>query len=234
MDGKISETELAQNLREPIAKIPGIEGDISELNDITVAQGAAITTEATTRADADSALAQNITTVQASANGADAKAQSALTAVATTDGKLSAMYTMKVQLNANGAYHLAGIGIGVENNQGVLQSQVLVTADRFAILPATTSTAASAASPFIVENGQVFMRQAFIKDASIGSAKIGDWLRSDAIGPNGKPVFQVNMRSGEFELNSAVADEGRMNITNNYVRVYDASNRLRVELGRLQ
>lgn len=155
-------------------------------------------------------------------------------AVEEVRAELAAMYTMKVQLNANGAYHLAGIGIGVENNAGVMQSQVLVTADRFAILPATTSTAASAASPFIVENGQVFMRQAFIKDASIGSAKIGDWLRSDAIGPNGKPVFQVNMRSGEFELNSAVAGEGRMNITNNYVRVYDASDRLRVELGRLQ
>ena len=154
-------------------------------------------------------------------------------AVEEVRAELAAMYTMKVQLNANGAYHLAGIGIGVENNAGVMQSQVLVTADRFAILPATTSNVASAASPFTVENGQVFMREAFIKNASIGSAKIADWLESDAKGPNGLPVFRANMRTGQYEFNSAVSGEGRLLINNNYVRVYDAQDRLRVELGKL-
>ena len=143
------------------------------------------------------------------------------------------MYSVKVQVTSGGAYTFAGFGVGVDNSSGVLQSQFLVTADRFAILPATTSSAAQASSPFTVQNGQVYIKQAFIQDASISSAKFSDWIESDAKGPNGLPVFRANMRTGQYEFNSAVSGEGRLLINNNYVRVYDAQDRLRVELGKL-
>lgn len=135
---------------------------------------AAVQSEQQARVSDVASLAGQITTVQAAAGDADAKAQTALQAISTTDGKLAATMSFRVQLNANGAYHFAGFGLGVENSGGVLQSQFLVTADRFAILPAATSAAAQAASPFVVENGQVIMRSAFIGDGSITRAKIAN------------------------------------------------------------
>lgn len=135
---------------------------------------AAVQSEQQARVSDVASLAGQITTVQAAAYDADAKAETALQAISTTDGKLAATMSFRVQLNANGAYHFAGFGLGVENSGGVLQSQFLVTADRFAILPAATSAAAQAASPFVVENGQVIMRDAFIGDGSITRAKIAN------------------------------------------------------------
>lgn len=141
---------------------------------------AAVQSEQQARVSDVASLAGQITTVQAAAGDADAKAQTALQAISTTDGKLAATMSFRVQLNANGAYHFAGFGLGVENSGGVLQSQFLVTADRFAILPAATSAAAQAASPFVVENGQVIMRSAFIGDGSITRAKIANAAISSA------------------------------------------------------
>ncbi|WP_155401668.1 phage tail tip fiber protein, partial [Ralstonia solanacearum] len=51
-------------------------------------------------------------------------------AVAEQGGKLAAMYTIKTQIAANGRTYLAGIGVGVENDNGVIESQVLIAADR--------------------------------------------------------------------------------------------------------
>lgn len=193
LTGQINETLLATELRTEIDKIPTIES-------AGQANAAAIQSEATTRANADSALSTRIDTAQATANGATASAQTALEATATTDGKLNAMYTVKVQLNTgNGTYQFAGFGVGIDNTGGVAQSQFLVTADRFAILPAGTSSAAQAASPFIVQGGQVFMRDAFIQNASIGSAKFQDWLESDAaIDPAGTKALRINFRAGDI------------------------------------
>lgn len=249
LDGQIGESQLSQSLQTEIDKIPVLGNQITtetsqriaadnalseRVDSVSAAVGtnaAAIQTEATTRANADSALAGQITTVQSTANGAAATAQTALDTVTTTDGKLSAMWSAKVQLNANGAYHLAGIGVGVENNQGVLQSQVLVSADRFAILPATTSAEANAVSPFVVQGGQVFIRDAVIGNASITSAKIADWLESDAVNSLGQKVWRLNMRTGEMQFNGASGGNGRLTINNNLVQVYDGNGTLRVRMG---
>lgn len=192
---------------------------------------AAVQSEQQARVSDVASLAGQITTVQAAAGDADAKAQTALQAISTTDGKLAAMMSFRVQLNANGAYHFAGFGLGVENSGGVLQSQFLVTADRFAILPAATSAAAQAASPFVVENGQVIMQSAFIGNASIGSGKLADWLESDAIGPNGQRVLRLNFRTGEIQLNAAIPGDGRMTLTNQGVRLWDNNGVERITIG---
>lgn len=224
IEGQIDESALAVELRTQIDKIPTLETGVGQ-------NATAINTERTERIDADGALGQRIDTVQATAGNASATAQTALNATASTDGKLSAMYTMKVQLNSNGAYHLAGIGVGVENNAGVMQSQVLVTADRFAVLPATTSAAASAASPFVVQGGQVFIRDAVIGKASITSAKIADWLESDTVNALGQKVWRLNMRTGEMQFNGSNTSSGRLTINNNLVQVFDPSGTLRVRMG---
>ncbi|MEL4373031.1 TipJ family phage tail tip protein [Shewanella xiamenensis] len=125
------------------------------------ANTSAIQQEQTARANADSALGQRIDTVQATAGANTAAVQQTSTALAQLDGKLQAMYSIKVGVTADGKYYGAGMAIGVENTPEGMQSQVLFTADRFAIINQVTGTT-TITTPFVVENGQVFMNSAFI------------------------------------------------------------------------
>jgi len=72
-----------------------------------------------------------------------------------------------------------------------------------------------------------------IGNATINSAKLSDWLESDAIGPGGDPVLRMNFRSGEFAINAALPGSGRMTINNRAVKVFDENDTLRVQLGDL-
>lgn len=94
-------------------------------------------------------------------------------AQADTNGKLSTMWAVKMQVNNNGQMVTAGVGLGIEANaEGVLQSQFLVSADRFAVVG--TLAGGQVFTPFVVQNGQVFMSSAFIQDGTITNAKIGE------------------------------------------------------------
>lgn len=92
----------------------------------------------------------------------------------TTD--LSAMYTIKTSLTVSGRLYLAGLGIGVENTNGVVETQVLVAADKFAIIDPTSEVLTS---PFIVQGGQTYINQAFIGQGWITNAMIGNVIQSD-------------------------------------------------------
>lgn len=85
------------------------------------------------------------------------------------NAKASAMWSVKLQVNAQGQYVAAGIGLGIENTAAGLQSQFLVSADRFAVVNGING---ALSSPFAVQGGQVFMNSAFIQDGTIGTAKI--------------------------------------------------------------
>lgn len=130
---------------------------------------------------------------------------------------LAAMYTIKTQMTAGGRTVLAGIGVGVENNAGVIESQVLVAADRFAVIHPNGATAIT---PFVIQGGQVFMNQAFIGKAFIGSAQLADWLQSDAVNSLGQPIFGLNMRSGVMSFNGQDTDGSRTEINNRGMRYY--------------
>jgi len=93
--------------------------------------------------------------------------------------KLQDMWSVKVGKTQDGKLYTAGIGVGVENTPEGMQSQVLVVADRFAILNMASGTGSAVSSPFAVEGGQVFMNSAFIKDGSITNAKIGESITSN-------------------------------------------------------
>lgn len=86
--------------------------------------------------------------------------------------ELAAMYTIKTQLTVDGRTYLAGIGVGVENNQGIIESQVLIAASRFAVLD--PNTGGSSRSPFVIQGGVVYIDSAFIQNATISTAKIVD------------------------------------------------------------
>jgi predicted phage tail protein len=160
-------------------------------------------------------------------NSADIQTQSQ--AIATIDGKVSTSWSVKMQVTANGQYVAAGIGLGIENGPAGLQSQFLVSADRFAVV--NTIAGGAIAVPFAVQGGQVFINQAFIQDGTITNAKIGSFISSTNY-VQGQTGWRLN-KDGTLEINGAVAGQGRLVVNNQYVAVYDANNVLRVKLGNL-
>lgn len=68
------------------------------------------------------------------------------------------------------------MGIGVENTPSGMQSQVIFLADRFAV---TTQAGSTVALPFVIQNGQTFIRDTFIQDGTISNAKIGNYIQSN-------------------------------------------------------
>ncbi|MEL4247741.1 DUF1983 domain-containing protein, partial [Shewanella xiamenensis] len=203
---------------------------IDSVQATTGANTAAIQQEQTTRASADSALGQRIDTVQATAGANTAAVQQTSTALADLDGKLQAMYSIKVGVTADGKYYGAGMAIGIENTPAGMQSQVLFTADRFAIVNQITGTS-TITTPFVVQGGQVFINSAVIGDGTITNAKIGSYIQSTNY------VAQTTGwkldKAGVFEINGSTAGQGRMQISNNRIDVYDNSGNLVCRMGKL-
>jgi predicted phage tail protein len=151
----------------------GADGALSTRIDSVVATAngniAAIQSEASSRASADSALSSSITTVAATANNASASAQTATSAIAGTNGQLSAMSTIKTQIAVGGSTYLASIGVGVSNSTGIVESQILLSANRIAMIDESSGTLTT---PFVIQGGQTFISQALIGTAWITNAKI--------------------------------------------------------------
>ncbi|KPX26037.1 putative phage host specificity protein [Pseudomonas syringae pv. delphinii] len=227
-ESKISIVETAQATdREATAQqITNLTATVTT-NQSTVQ--AAIQSEATTRSNADGALSTLISTAQATANGASAAVQTVSSAQATTDGKLTAMYTVKLQVNSNGQYVMAGIGAGIENVGGVLQSQILMSADRFALV--NTLAGGAISTPFVAQNGQLFLGPTFIQDGTITNAKIGSYISSTnyIAGQSG----WILSKDGTFEINSPLAGGGRQVINGQGGKVYDERGQLRYQWGNL-
>ncbi|EDQ4253026.1 phage tail protein [Salmonella enterica subsp. enterica] len=128
------------------------------------------------------ATATQINAITATVEGHTSSITTNAQAIAGINDDLSALYSIKVGLASNGQYYAAGMGIGVENTPSGMQSQVVFLADRFAV---TTAVGGTTTLPFVIQNGQTFIRDAFIGDASITSAKIANAAITNAkIGGN--------------------------------------------------
>ncbi|WP_077046631.1 host specificity protein J [Pseudomonas sp. KK4] len=190
---------------------------------------AAVTDLRQTVATDKEATATAITQVNVKVGENTAAIQETATAYADTAGKLSTMWSVKMQLTADGKYVAAGIGLSIENTGAGLQSQFLVSADRFAIVNTIAGGAISV--PFAVQGGQVFMNSAFIQDGTITNAKIGSYISSTNY-IAGQQGWILN-KDGTLEINGIVPGQGRLVINSLNVSVYDANNVLRVRLGYL-
>ncbi|QXI03031.1 phage tail protein [Pseudomonas monsensis] len=211
-----SETEaLAQITTTLDAKVGENEANVTDLRQVV----------ATDR----EATAQAITQVNVKVGENSAAIQETSTAFANTDGKLSTMWSVKMQVTANGQYVAAGIGLGIENTGAGLQSQFLVSADRFAIVNTIAGGAISV--PFAVQGGQVFMNSAFIQDGSITMLKIGQYLQSDNY-VAGSQGWRLD-KAGNLEFNGPAPGGGRLTMTNRAIKVYDQNGVKRVQLGDL-
>jgi len=188
-----------------------------------------ITTVETTVATNQQAAATAIQQLNASVADNSAAIQQTSSAYADTAGKLSTMWTVKMQVNAQGQYVAAGIGLGIENGPAGLQSQFLVSADRFAVVNGVNGTVSL---PFVVQGSQVFINQAFINSAYIQTIVNSGTLRSQAVDAQGRPLIELNMVTGVFTFRGQDAS-GSVLINNGGIYVYDANGVERAALGRL-
>ncbi len=207
---------MVQRQTELTAEVGEVSGSVSELESVVVSDR-----EATSQA---------IQQVRAEIGETSAAVQVVSQAQADTDGKFTTMYSVKMQVNADGQLVAAGFGLGIEQDEeGVLQSQFLVSADRFAIV--STLAGGQVFTPFTVDNGQVFMRAAFIQDGSITMLKIGQALQSDNY-VAGVQGWRLD-KAGNLEFNGPAPGGGRLTMTNRAIKVYDENNVKRVQLGDL-
>lgn len=156
------------------------------------------------------ATATQINGITATINGHTSAITTNAQAIANVNGDLKAMYSIKVAVDANGKQYAAGMGIGVENTPSGMQSQVLFVADRFAVM---TQAGGAVTLPFVIQNGQVFINDAFFRNASIEFGKITDSLKSDNF-VSGSAGNGWNLpKSGNAELNN-VTIRGTVYATN--------------------
>ncbi|MEY7169159.1 host specificity protein J [Enterobacter hormaechei] len=202
----------ARSLLSVQAEVNGNKASINSLNQ--------------TFSDYQQATATQINGITATINGHTSAITTNAQAIANVNGDLKAMYNIKVGVASNGQYYAAGMGIGVENTPSGMQSQVIFLADRFAV----TSQAGSTVSlPFVIQNGQTFINDAFFRDASIQFGKITDSLQS-----NNYVAGSAGWRWGKDGTmqNYGSDSSGGMKQTNVTISIRDA-NRLRVQIGKL-
>ncbi|MGM8502114.1 host specificity protein J, partial [Enterobacter hormaechei] len=171
--------------------------------------------------------ATQINAITATINGNTAAITTNAQAIANVNGQLSAMYNIKVAVTSNGQYYAAGMGIGVENTPSGMQSQVIFLADRFAV---TTAAGNSVALPFVIQNGQTFIRASFIQDGTIENAKIGNYIQSNNY-VAGSAGWKLD-KGGTWE-NYGSDGQGARKSTNVTDSIRDSNGVLRVQIGKL-
>ena len=189
----------------------------------------AIVEEAKVRASAIEAEATKTTQLQATVGQNTAAIQQTSSALANTNGQFQTLWSVKMETTAGGQKYATSFGLGLQVDPSGVSSQFVVRADTFMLLNLENGTPVS---PFSVTGGQTFIRSAFIREASIGVAKLTQSLQSANYVP-GKTGLMINFVTGEFELNSTVGAGGRQTINNRGGKVYDEGDVKRYQWGDL-
>ncbi|VDZ82735.1 host specificity protein J [Kluyvera intermedia] len=161
------DTNLEGIMQNALANHGTVEHQFAQLGEVR----ADILVVKTTIADVNQAMAEMSTQVQAQFNGVTAALEDKLTAVVDATGA-SAIYTLKTGVRINGIMYNAGMSIAVlaESGQPVV-TRIGFNANQFVLMSGSGNTQYS---PFAVVNGQVFISDAFIRNASIDGVKIKD------------------------------------------------------------
>ncbi|MGE8150899.1 phage tail protein [Pseudomonas vancouverensis] len=171
--GWTATADFAQEVRTRSTNDEASTTRITELGAKVDSSEARVTTVESALATSTQATAAQISTLSTTVGQQQTAIETNASILNDTQGKLAASWSVKMQYNSgSGQYVAAGIGLGIENTPEGLQSQFLVSADRFAVV--NTVAGGTPSVPFAVQGGQVFMRSAFIQDGSITSAKIAN------------------------------------------------------------
>ncbi|MDH0278356.1 phage tail protein [Enterobacter kobei] len=179
------------------------------LDSSTGGNTANVTDLSKTLADFTQASATQINSLKVTVNGQSAAIVQNSQVSADINNNLNAMYSIKVAVDSNGNQYAAGMGIGVQNTPAGMQSQVLFLADRFAVM---TQAGGTVTLPFVIQNGQTFIRDTFIQDGTISNAKIGNYIQSSTWDGTGNVGWHIN-KSGYATFNN-VTVRGSIYATN--------------------
>lgn len=228
IDGKVTASASQVQALQAAWRDDNAEGDLVGAIDAWKTK-ARFASEIKVVASETEALASKTDTLEVEIGDTKGAVQVVAEAQADLEGKASTMWSVKMELNSRGQYVAAGIGLGIENGPAGLQSQFLVSADRFAVVNNINSTLSS---PFVVQGGQVFINQAFINTAYIQQIVLGMTLRSQAVDSSGRPLIELNMVTGAVTIRGQSAN-GSILLNNNGLYVYDANGIERTAVGRL-
>jgi len=207
-----ADSALATRLDSVVATFgpPPMAGDTGTNAGSTLIM-AGVWSEQAARAEADMALARQQTTLQAQIGQNAAVVQQTASAVVALNGKISAAWNIKVGVTQDGKYYGAGMAIGIDNEAGAVQSQILFQADRFALLNVANG---AVTSPFVVQNGQTFISQAFIGVGWITSAMIANAAITNAQIDNAA-ITTAKIQDGSItnaKIDSAAIDSGQIRL----------------------
>ncbi|EMJ8401521.1 TPA: host specificity protein J [Escherichia coli] len=188
--GEIGKTHLAQELWTQIDN-GQLAPDLAEIRTSITNVSNEITQTVNKKLEDQSAAIQQIQKVQVD-----------------TNNNLNSMWAVKLQQMKDGRLYIAGIGAGIENTPDGMQSQVLLAADRIAMInPANGNT-----KPMFVGQGdQIFMNDVFLKRLTAPTITSGGNPPAFSLTPDGRLTAKNADISGNVNANSGTLNNVTIN-----------------------
>ena len=188
--GEIGKTHLAQELWTQIDN-GQLAPDLAEIRTSITNVSNEITQTVNKKLENQSAAIQQIQKVQVD-----------------TNNNLNSMWAVKLQQMKDGRLYIAGIGAGIENTPAGMQSQVLLAADRIAMInPANGNT-----KPMFVGQGdQIFMNEVFLKYLTAPTITSGGNPPAFSLTPDGKLTAKNADISGSVNANAGTLNNVTIN-----------------------
>lgn len=185
---------------------------------------AAITTTNKTVADLEKSTTEQITTLTSQVGDMSATVQQTASTVADLNGQLGAQWGLKVSTSSGGNNYVAGLQLGI-NGSG--QSQFLVQADTFGVY---VPNGDQKNMVFGIDGNGAYFQQAMARNLTINFGQISDSLQSTNYQP-GSTGWRLP-KNGAFEMNSNVPGQGRIQLDESGLKVFDQNGVLRFVGGR--
>ncbi|HGY2578636.1 TPA: DUF1983 domain-containing protein, partial [Providencia stuartii] len=116
------------------------------------------------------------------------------------NGNGSAIYTIKTGIWWNGQYYDSKFMMGAEVKNGQVVTQIGFSADTFGIF---NPVSGKLEPVFFVEDGQVFINEAFINQATIEKLLVGSTIKSKNWDPATKKGLMLDFEKGKLIANDA-------------------------------